>query len=199
MAINNNPAVERYVNAIQAWTNELKALRAIVRAVSDDLYEDFKWKQPVYTLNDANVLIIGSMKDSCVIGFFKGALMDDPHGYLQKPGPNTQAARRLHFTSVQEVKKMEKELRAFIQQGLEIERSGRNVERISIQDYPVPEEFQEILDKWNDVRHAFESLPPGCRREYLMYFSSAKKSATRRARIEKSLDAILEGKRRRTR
>ena len=43
-------------------------------------------------------------------------------------------------------------------------------------------------------QEAFEKLTPGRRRAYLMFFTAAKQSATRTARIEKYQDRILDGK-----
>jgi uncharacterized protein YdeI (YjbR/CyaY-like superfamily) len=50
------------------------------------------------------------------------------------------------------------------------------------------------LDKTPKLRTAFEALTPGRQRGYLLYFSSAKQSKTRMARVEKSLKQILAGK-----
>jgi uncharacterized protein YdeI (YjbR/CyaY-like superfamily) len=41
---------------------------------------------------------------------------------------------------------------------------------------------------------AFKLLTPGRQRGYLLYFSSAKQSKTREARIEKHVEQILKGK-----
>ena len=41
---------------------------------------------------------------------------------------------------------------------------------------------------------AFESLTPGRQRAYNLFFSGAKQSTTRTARIEKYVDRILKGK-----
>jgi uncharacterized protein YdeI (YjbR/CyaY-like superfamily) len=40
----------------------------------------------------------------------------------------------------------------------------------------------------------FEALTPGRQKAYLLYFSNAKRSATRMSRIEKSMERILMGK-----
>ena len=44
------------------------------------------------------------------------------------------------------------------------------------------------------LKKAFEALTPGRQRAYLLYFSAAKQSATREARIEKCLEPIFNGK-----
>ena len=56
-----------------------------------------------------------------------------------------------------------------------------------------PERIYESHAAWGrDV--AFGALTPGRQRGYLLYFSSAKQSQTRMARIEKCMPRILEGK-----
>jgi uncharacterized protein YdeI (YjbR/CyaY-like superfamily) len=44
------------------------------------------------------------------------------------------------------------------------------------------------------LKKAFYELTPGRQRGYLLYFSSAKQSKTREARIEKYVERILDGK-----
>lgn len=58
----------------------------------------------------------------------------------------------------------------------------------------MPEEFQSRLDKKPALKKAFHALTPGRQRAYLLYFSSAKQSATSAARVEKYLPHILSGK-----
>ena len=56
------------------------------------------------------------------------------------------------------------------------------------------EEFEQVLKKNAKLKKAFESLTPGRQRAYLLFFSSAKQSTTRVARIEKCTPDILAGK-----
>jgi hypothetical protein len=44
------------------------------------------------------------------------------------------------------------------------------------------------------LRQAFETLTPGRQRAYLLYFSGAKQSKSRAARVEKYIPRILSGK-----
>lgn len=61
-------------------------------------------------------------------------------------------------------------------------------------DLPVPEELRERFRTDRRFKRAFEALTPGRQRSYLYYFSAAKQSATRAARIEKAMPAIFEGR-----
>lgn len=76
---------------VNDWQEELKTLRLI--ALETGLTEELKWGAPCYTYNNKNVLMVSALKDAATINFFKGALLEDPHNLLTKPGPNSQSAR----------------------------------------------------------------------------------------------------------
>ena len=187
-----NPAVDEYIASLTQWRDEVSLLRSIVCASGVD--EELKWRQPAYTFAGANIVIIGTLKDSCVLGFFKGVLLDDPNGLLRAPGPNTQSARHASFTSTAQIKKHKSDIVALIKQAIQNEKQGARVAFKAINEHPVPEELQDILDRRSDVRAAFNALTPGRRRGYLMHISSAKQQATRKARAEACIPRILAGK-----
>ena len=56
--------------------------------------------------------------------FCKGALLKDPKGILQKPGEaNTQAARQIRFSQLQEIVAMEPVVKAYIKEAIAAEES----------------------------------------------------------------------------
>jgi uncharacterized protein YdeI (YjbR/CyaY-like superfamily) len=57
-----------------------------------------------------------------------------------------------------------------------------------------PKEFQKRLDEKPDLKAAFAALTPGRQRAYNLFFTSAKQSKTREARVEKCIRQILKGK-----
>jgi uncharacterized protein YdeI (YjbR/CyaY-like superfamily) len=89
---------------------------------------------------------------------------------------------------------MEHILKAYIQEAIEVEKAGLEVEFKETSEFDFPEEFQEKLDDNPELNTAFEALTPGRQRGYLLYFSGAKQSKTRTARVERYTEAILEGK-----
>jgi uncharacterized protein YdeI (YjbR/CyaY-like superfamily) len=58
----------------------------------------------------------------------------------------------------------------------------------------VVEELEAILANDKSLRTAFEQLTPGRKKGYYLFFSGAKQSKTRTARIEKSIPRIRSGK-----
>ncbi|MDF2437472.1 MAG: hypothetical protein K0Q95_1848 [Bacteroidota bacterium] len=187
-----NPKVDFYFLKAKKWQEELELLRDI--ALECDLEEELKWGCPCYTLEGNNVVLIHSFKDYCAFLFFKGALMKDSKNILIQQTENVQSARQARFTSVNEIAKRKATLKKYIQEAIKVEKSGRKIELKKTKEYGIPEEFQHALDEMSGLKKAFKALTPGRQRGYLLYFSSAKQSKTRQARIEKNLDRILNGK-----
>ena len=187
-----NPKVDAYLSSIQEWEDESRELRRIV--LDCKLTEELKWRQPCYTFENGNVVIIQGFKDYCALMFFKGALLKDVDGILVTPGTHTQAGRQIRFTNVREIAEMEAVLRAYIYEAIEVERAGLKVKLKETSEFKIPEEFQVRLDGSAVLKTAFEALTPGRQRAYLFYFSSAKQSKTREMRVEKCIPRILEGR-----
>ena len=187
-----SPNLDQYFLDTKTWPKEKRRLREVL---SDfPLFEEYKWREPCYTYQGANVAIIFGMKGSCGLGFFKGALLDDPYGLLIPPGKNTQAARRIHFTSVREIDENEATLRLIIQNAIDVERAGLKVDFKARNELVFPEELLQQFDDDPDFKAAFEALTPGRQRGYNLFFTGAKQSRTRVARIERHMARIFEGK-----
>jgi uncharacterized protein YdeI (YjbR/CyaY-like superfamily) len=133
-------------------------------------------------------------KEYCALLFFKGALLKDKKNILIQQTENVQAARQIRFTGIQEITKLEKTLKAYIYEAVEVEEAGLKVQLKKTSEFKVPEEFQKKLDKNRALKIAFHALTPGRQRAYLFYFSQAKQSKTRESRIEKCMPQILDGK-----
>jgi len=186
-----NPKVDKYLSRAKTWQEEFEKLRMII--LDCGLTEELKWGKPCYTFQKSNIVIIQGFKEFCALLFCKGALLNDPNGILKKPGENTQAARRIPFTSVREIVEMEPILKAYIYEAIEVEKAGLKV-NFKKNPEPIPEELQKKLDEIPSLKTAFAALTPGRQRGYILYFSGAKQSKTREARVEKCMPQILNGK-----
>jgi uncharacterized protein YdeI (YjbR/CyaY-like superfamily) len=176
---------------VRTWPEALAALRSV--AQSCGLVEEVKWGVPCYTLDGKNVLSISALKDAAVIGFFKGALLDDPSGLLVAPGPNSQAVRQAKFTTAAEVEAAQEALLSLIASAIEVEKAEKSIV-FSPSPEPWPEELLSAFAEDPGFEAAFRALTPGRQRGYVLHFSSAKQSATRSSRIEKHRNAIFNGK-----
>ncbi|MFB1100582.1 YdeI family protein [Terribacillus sp. JSM ZJ617] len=187
-----NPKVDEFLSKAKQWKEEFISLRNIV--LDCELTEDFKWKHPCYTLEGKNIVLIHGFKDYCALLFHKGALLKDAHGVLIQQTENVQAARQIRFTNVQEIAEMETVIKSYIYLAIEVEKAGLQVDLKEHAEYIIPEELHNKFDEIPALKTAFEALTPGRQRAYIFYFSQAKQSKTREARIDKYMQHILDGK-----
>jgi uncharacterized protein YdeI (YjbR/CyaY-like superfamily) len=192
-AINSmNPKVNWFFDKDTPWKESYEKLRMIVLACG--LTEELKWGCPCYTINKKNVVLIHGFKDYCALLFHKGALLKDEAGILIQQTENVQAARQIRFKNLHEIVKLERALKTYIHQAVEVEKAGLKVALKKTSGFEMPEEFALKLKVSAALKKAFNALTPGRQRGYLLHFSSAKLSKTREARIEKNVDRIIAGK-----
>lgn len=189
-AMARNPRIDRLLGHAEHWRDEAEALREIL--LDCGLTEELKWRSPCYAKGGKNVCIIQSMKDFLALLFFKGALLKDPDGLLERQGPFSNAGYRMRFTSVSDVVGAASSIRAYVREAIEVERAGRKVEKGPDLDYPG--ELVAALAEDRELEAAFGRLTPGRQRGYVLHFSGAKQSKTRAARIRKCRPRILAGK-----
>ena len=187
-----NHKVDVFLNKAKKWPEEMRKLRMIL--LDCQLTEELKWGKPCYTFQKSNIVIIIGFKEYCALGFFKGALLKDTNSILITPGEHTQAGRQIRFKNVQEIYEMEPVVKAYIQEAIEVEKAGLEVNFKKTSEFKIPEEFQKKLDKNAALKNAFDTLTPGRQRAYILHFSAPKQSKTRESRIEKWLQQILNGK-----
>lgn len=187
-----NSKIDPFFSKAKQWKDEFQKLREIV--LDCELTEDFKWMHPCYTYKNDNIVLIHGFKEYCALLFHKGALLKDPHKILIQQTENVQAARQLRFTSVEQIDEMQLIIKTYIDEAIEVEKAGLQIEFKKNTEYAIPEELQNKFVEIPDLKIAFEALTPGRQRGYLLYFSGAKQSKTRESRIEKYLPHILDGK-----
>lgn len=186
-----NPKVEFFFDKAGKWQEAYEQLRMLV--LECGLTEELKWGVPCYTFQKGNVVLIHGFKEYCAILFPKGALLKDTDGILIQQTDNVQAARQVRFTHVGEIIELKQVLKTYIFQAIEVERTGLKVEMKKTSEFAVSEEFQAKLDENPVLEKAFKALTPGRQRAYLLHFSQPKQAKTREARIEKCMEAILNG------
>lgn len=187
-----NPKVDAFLGREKKWPEEMAQLREIV--LDTELIEDLKWGQPCYTYEGSNVVIIHGFKEYCALLFTKGVLLKDPKKILIQQTENVQAARQIRFTNLGEIVKLKSVLKSYLKEAIEVQKAGLEVTYKKPSEFKMAEEFKTKLDESPALQKAFEALTPGRQRAYLLYFSGAKQSKTREARVEKCTPQILKGK-----
>ncbi|MGE6376837.1 YdeI/OmpD-associated family protein [Peribacillus muralis] len=187
-----NAKVDEFLSKAKKWQDEYEVLRRIV--LDCELTEEYKWMHPCYTFEKKNIVLIHGFKEYCALLFHKGALLKDTHGILIQQTENVQGARQIRFTNVQEIVAIEPILKAYIQEAIEVEKAGLEVEYKKNTEIMIPEELQNKFNELPALKTAFEALTPGRQRAYFLHFSQPKQSKTRVSRVEKCTQQILDGK-----
>lgn len=176
---------------VHPWRKELQMLRQLM--LDSGLVEDIKWGVPCYCLKGKNIAVVAALKDFCSLSFFKGAGLPDPQRILEKPGPNSQAARLVKITSCSHIEKLRPALMDLITLAIALEGSGFQPPKQTPDAMEQPQELLDAFRKEPDFQRSFEALSPGRQRGYLLHFAGARQSKTRADRIEKHRARILEG------
>ena len=187
-----NPKVDFFFDKASKWQKEYEQLRAVI--LDCGVTEELKWGCPCYMFEERNNVLIHGFKEYCALLFFKGALLNDADNILIQQTKNVQSARQARFINVQQIIKLKPVLKAYIYEAIEVEKAGLKVKLKKTAEFPVPEEFQNKLDKSPALKKAFYALTPGRQRAYIFHFSQPKQSKTRTARVEKYMQHILKGK-----
>jgi len=186
-----NPKVDILLRKAKKWREESERLREIL--LDCPLSEELKWGEPCYTFGGKNVVLIGGFKEYVTLLFFKGALLSDPNHLLVTPG-QLQAGRQLRFNNVRDISAMEKVIKTYIYEAIEVEQAGLKVALKKHSDYVIPEELQRKLDADGEFKAAWDALTPGRQRGYMFHVGQPRQSKTREARLEKCMERIFEGK-----
>ena len=175
----------------EQWKAEIAAMRRVLADFA--MKEERKWGKPTYTIDGRNIVILQGFKEYFALGFFQGALLKDRKKLLVQLG-KVHAGRVMKFTTAKDIAAQAATIKAYVREAIAGENAGLRMKKKTTSDYPVPEELSERFKKDARFKRAFEALTPGRQRGYLHFFAAAKQSATRRARIEKAMPAIFEGR-----
>jgi uncharacterized protein YdeI (YjbR/CyaY-like superfamily) len=175
----------------ERWKAEVAAMRRVLGGLA--MKEECKWGKPTYTVDGKNVVIIQGFKEYFALGFFQGALLKDPKKVLVQLG-QVQAGRVMKFSDAKDIVAKAATIKAYVREAIAVEKAGLRVTPKQTSDFPVPDELRERFRRDARFKRAFEALTAGRQRSYLYHFAAAKQSATRAARIEKAMPAILEGR-----
>jgi uncharacterized protein YdeI (YjbR/CyaY-like superfamily) len=184
--------LDEYFEGLQRRKKVMIALREILN--SNGLTEAKKWNKPCYTIDGKNIAMLYDFKDHCGLGFFKGVLLKDPENVLQIPGEFSRQSRYLKFDELTEVESQLDSIIDFIQQAIEVEKSGAEIPQHETDEIEFPPILLQVFGENQSLQQSFEQLTKGRQRGYLIHFTSTKNETTARGRIEKCAERILQGK-----
>jgi len=173
------------------WRDGLLALRQLCQDAG--LEEAVRWGHPCYRHAGRNLALIGAFREDFRLSFPDAALLSDPEGLLEKPGPNSQTPSMIRFTDAAQVTERAKAIAALLTEAKEKAEAGLKPARQAA-EVTLPDTLVTALDDDPELADAFAALTPGRQRSYAIVLSQAKTEATQIKRIAKYRDKILAGK-----
>lgn len=141
-----------------------------------------------------NLLSIAAFKNHYAIWFFQGGIMEENTAlFTNAKEGKTQAMRQIRFKKddTLDLQVISRYIDETIKQTKEGKKMKQNKPEVKAGSSP---ELQALIEKNENLKQAFTQLTPGRQKEYINYIIEAKKEDTRRARLEKIIPLITEGK-----
>ncbi|MCB9882756.1 MAG: YdeI/OmpD-associated family protein [Planctomycetes bacterium] len=182
-------SVDEYLSQNEDWRPVLEKLRKIL--ASTELEESIKWGAPCYGFGTKNVIGLAAFQRHVSLWFHQGVFLADPDGVLQAAQDKTKAMRQWRFHAPKDV--VVKRVRDYVDRAIENQRAGKELAPSRGEEVEVPSELAAALAKRKAAQKAFSAMTPGKQREYAEHVASAKREATKLARVEKILPMIEQG------
>lgn len=183
--------VEEYIGKHPEWEEEILRLRDLL--LSNGMEETIKWGVPVYMIEGKNVISIGAFKNHCALWFFNGALLKENTALLHNAQEDkTKALRQIRFEKGTKIKPGK--LQKYIEEAIQNQKEGKVIKASTNKALVIPPELEEKFKTDKELDTGFKNLTKGKKREYADYIFEAKRDATKKARLEKIIPLIKEGK-----
>ncbi len=152
-----------------------------------------KWSAPAFT-HKGILCIIAAFKQHCAINFWKGSLIlgDDDRGTMS-------AGQFGRITTLAELPP-DKELAGYLREAKRLnDESVKDPARekkpvAEKKEIAVPDDFAAALGTNPTARATFDGFSPSKRKDYLEWITEAKSDATRKKRLDTSIEWLAEGK-----
>jgi uncharacterized protein YdeI (YjbR/CyaY-like superfamily) len=193
---NTSPRVDAYIARSPAYARPiLKKIRTLFHQASPQMQETIKWGFPHFEYKG----IVGSMaafKRYVTFGFWKGKLLNDPHGLFTVMGKTAMSHTK--FTTLAELPRDEVVL-DYIREAIRLNEDDVKVaapkkKRVARPELEVPLFLAQALKVNKRALATFEAFSPSHRREYIEWLIEARKDETRARRLAITMELLTAGK-----
>jgi hypothetical protein len=169
----------------------LNHLRGLIHSHVSDASETIKWGMPFFEYQGRPLAMMAAFKAHAGIGIFDGSPMASGDG-MGNLGKLTCVADLPADAAL--VERLQQAVALIAAGGGGMRQSAR-LPRPPKAEIAMPDDLAAALAANAAAQAHFAGFPPGCRREYLEWVTSAKQAATRAKRIETTVAQAAEGKR----
>ncbi len=186
--------IDLYIDNAQPFAKPILTwLRAVVHKACPEVTETIKWGMPSFDYKGP-FCGMASFKKHCTFGFWKYAIMKDPHKIMETEGAMGVLGR---IESMEQLPH-EKILIQYIKEAKRLNDEDIKIQKVPNSKAPkqldVPEYLLEELKQDAMALANFEAGSYSFKKEYVECITEAKTEATRDKRMATAIDWIAEGK-----
>jgi uncharacterized protein YdeI (YjbR/CyaY-like superfamily) len=192
-------AVDAYIAKAAPFAQPiLNELREVLHQAAPGVVEEIKWSRPFFVYEGVILGNLSAFKAHCSFGLWG----TDIAAKLRADGVASSEGMGSFgkITSISELPPRKK-LVAYVKDAAAKIATGERTKawsrpKVAKAEAEVPEALAAALKKDKEAAKKFETMPPGCRREYCSWIAEAKQDATRERRATQAVEWIAEGKNR---
>lgn len=182
--------IHDYLKKHEQWYPALLKIRK--ELLKTELKETIKWKMPVYTIGNQNVVGISGFKNHFGLWFFQGVFLSDPLNLLTNAQEGkTKAMRHLKYFTINDLNL--KTINSYVKEAILNAKDGKSL-KPEKKKISMPETLKTTLDKNANLKILFNKLSIGKQKEFYEYIGSAKRENTINKRLEEAKEMITLGK-----
>ncbi|HYK41027.1 MAG TPA: YdeI/OmpD-associated family protein [Thermoanaerobaculia bacterium] len=192
-----DPRIDAYIESSREFARPiLRHLRELVHEACPEAEETLKWRSPTWMYGGKILCGMAAFKEHAAFIFWHRGMVD----VLGKDGDQADTAMGSlgRLTSLKDVPS-DRKMTKYIRQAADLTESGvpsRPRQAKKSAPAAVPDDLQARLKKNRAAAATFEKFPPGARKEYIQWITEAKQDATRKKRLDTTIEWLAEGKRR---
>lgn len=188
-----DPRIDAYIERAAPFAQPiLQHARVLVHEACPAVEETIKWGMPTFVHAGAILCGMAAFKQHASFGFWKHALV------VGEGEPRDGMGSYGKLVSLDDLPP-KRTLLAHLRKAVALNEAGVKSPARKSAPKPPPETTPELaaaLAQSPAAKAAFDTFPPGCRREYIEWIAGAKRPETRARRVSEAVAWMAEGKRR---
>lgn len=170
----------------------LTRVHEIILETVPEIEEAIKWGAPSYEYKGIMITTV-KFKEFAAVWFHKGTFFDDPKNLLEASSDETKYMRKYVLPSIDDLdeeglKGLIREAVKFQESDPELELSGQSEKKELSSDL-----LDNTLNRDPEAKSEFEKFPDYKKKEFIEHIETAKRDATKKRRLDKSMDLIRQG------
>lgn len=190
-----DPRVDAYIEKSQDFAKPILIhIRKLVHQACPDVEEKIKWGFPHFDYKGM-MCSMASFKNHCSFGFWKAAIMADPHKIMSLVGETAMGS----FGKLTAISDLPEDaiLLEYIKDAVKLNDEGIKLPsspKKSQKELEIPAYFMEVIRKNKKALETFENFSYSNKKEYVDWIVEAKTEDTRKKRLDTAVEWLSEGK-----